>query len=277
MIFRKITDLEQHPLEVRENPNLPGVYIIDGLIKHDLLREKYEWFLRKVAWRFIINSGNNSVITYPRDKMPDASGGNKMWGFSLYDEDPEPPYNICSNGSDYGDKSDFDWLTDLSSFITQQIFDCPFDLHGSHINGQTKLQDAQVHADTGFNLVVYLTPDWKQEWGGGLALYESKQSVEPLEIIPYVSGRVILYHGVKGHREGLKFNPTFINETPIWHQGIGPSAECTELRISMNLRGKVMYKGVPINPLEPRDLVADVNHSIRENNKDLLEYDKEKE
>jgi hypothetical protein len=275
MIFRKISNLEQHPLEVRENPKLPGVYIVDGLIKHDLLREKYEWFLRKVAWRFIINSGNNSVVTYPSNRMADVMGDNKMWGFSLYDESCEPPYNIASIGVDFGDESDFDWLMELSSFITQQIFDCPFDLFGSHINGQTKLQNAQVHADTGFNLVVYLTPDWKQEWGGGLAVYENQFTEEPLDIIPYVSGRVIFYHGLKGHREGLKFTPQWINSSPIWHQGRAPTEECTELRISMNLRGKVMYRGAPINELEPRDKLTEDFRSIRENNKDLLEYEKE--
>ena len=270
MIFRKISDLEQHPLEVLENSNIPGVYVIDGLIKHDYLREKYEWFIRKAPWRFVINSGANQVVTFPPHEMPDAAGDNKMWGFSVYDETTEPPYNAVCAGHDFGDTSGFEWLIEVSAFITQQIFDCPFDLHGSHINGQTKLQNALIHADTGYNLVIDLTPDWKPEWGGGLAIYRNKDDEQPLEVVPYKSGRVIFYHGLKGHVEGHKFIPRYINDGPIWHQGQGPTKECTELRITMNLRGKVLYKGVPVNKLEPRDVIAEENRAIKEHNKNLL-------
>ena len=277
MIFRKLDNLDQNPFNVMENESIPGVYVVDGLIKNDLLVEKYAWFLREVNWRFIINSGWNQVVTFPPHDMPDAQGDNKMWGFSLYDETTEPPYSITSKGNSYGDASAYDWLFELTSFVTQQLFDCPFDLYGAHMNGQTKLLNARVHADTGYNIILFLTPNWKPEWGGELRIYEEQEDEKPAASVPYVSGRVVFFHARNGHEAGLKFKPRWINKDKIiWHQGFGPTEKCNELRISMNLRGKVCYEGAKVDMSDAREPYAVGHRSIIENNKNLLEYSQEK-
>ena len=150
MIFKK-RNITQHPLEVQEHPKIPGVYVVDGLFKHDWLRDRYAFLLRETDWRFVINSGVTQVTTYPPERLHDVAGDNKMWGFSIYEEVLEPPYSICSTeGEDgWGDASKYQWLFDMAANVTQQLFDCPYDVWGIHMNGQTRLQDAQIHADTG--------------------------------------------------------------------------------------------------------------------------------
>ena len=286
MIFKKRSDILQHPLEVLENPNLPGIYVVDGLIKHDFLRETYEFLCRECDWRLVINSDGLDSFRYPPSRLPDMMGDNKIWGFNCYDEMDEPPYTITSIDLKYK------WIFDLVSYITQQLSNVPFEVWSIHMNGQTSNQDALIHADTGDNLIIYLTPDWKPEWRGEINFYERPEegefnrqmttgvlkkpnSFSLLEHVDYVSGRVVFFHGVKGHREGYKFIPKFINEKPVWHQGRGSSAECSELRISMNVRGKFLYEGVPVNPADPRDGLAEDQRQIRKKNKNLLEEEGE--
>ena len=196
-------------------------------------------------------------------------GDNKIWGFNCYDEMTEPPYSITSIDLK------FQWIFDVVSYITQQLSNVPFEVWSIHLNGQTSNMDALCHADTGDNLIIYLTPDWKPEWGGGIAFYEKNKDKTPIQVVDYVSGRVVFFHGVIGHKEGYSFIPRFINENPIWHQGFGPSADCSELRISINVRGKWLYEGVPTNPLDPRDSTAEDHRKIRKQNKNLLEEEGE--
>ena len=275
MIFRKRTDVLQHPLEVLEHPNLPGIFVVDGLIKQDFLREKYEFFLRECDWRMEINSGKSQGTTYPADRLPDTIGNNKMWGFSIFEEHCEPPYVITSTDGSIAGDSKYQWIFDMVSYITQQLGEVPFEVWSIHMNGQTSNLDAAVHADTGDNLIIYLTPDWKPEWGGEIAFYNGERDETPIQTVDYVSGRIVFFHGVVGHREGYPFAPRFINEKPVWHQGRGPNENCHELRISLNVRGKWLYEGAPINASDPRDGMAEDHRTIRKQNKNLLEEEGE--
>ena len=275
MIFRKRTDVLQHPLEVLEHPNLPGIFVVDGLIKQDFLREKYEFFLRECDWRMEINSGKSQGTTYPADRLPDTIGNNKMWGFSIFEEHCEPPYVITSTDGSIAGDSKYQWIFDMASYITQQLGEVPFEVWGMHMNGQTSNLDAQVHADTGDNLIIYLTPDWKPEWGGETAFYNEESDETPIQTVDYVSGRIVFFHGGVGHKEGYTFSPRFLNEKSVWHQGRGPTADCHELRISLNVRGKWLYEGAPVNVFDPRDGMMEDHRKIRKNNKNLLEEEGE--
>ena len=249
MILRVHREVIKPKLRVMESKSVPGVYICDGLVRNDFLHTKYPSFLRGMDWRMSINAASQGV-GYPYDGFPDALSSNKMWGISLFTEALQPPFNILSKAEgghlsiwDNGrpNQSPYAWLFDLAGEVLYDIYDGPFDIWTLHVNGQTSTMSAPKHVDVYDNIIIMLTPVWKKEWGGGLGLYSlENRDGPPVDIIEYKPGRVIFFHGEKGHRDGYKFEPMYINNDKILHEGLAPSTECSELRITLNIRGNVL-------------------------------------
>lgn len=69
--------------------------------------------------------------------------------------------------------------------------------------------DYSIHPKLGlerhYNLIIYLTPDWQQEWGGGLELW-TEESGKPKECVKYVENifnRAVLFDTTQQSWHGL--------------------------------------------------------------------------
>ncbi len=214
----------------------PGIGILDGVINPKELEGFYKWIINTDDWGYSVYAA-----TGPNDRAP-----QRIWGITVYTEDTpgnQPPFSIVKNL--YGDHGQ---LFDLAAYCINQVCNSPYDIFNIHLNGQAKCQEATVHMDAGDAMIIMLTPNWKEEYGGGLSLYKidpEKKEAEhkPYYTVKYRPGRIIFFHGTKGHSDGYWHPMTNLNEEPMWHKAEAPSHDCPLLRITMNLKGRIHYPG----------------------------------
>jgi hypothetical protein len=226
---------------------LDGVGYLDNIYNFDF-GGFYEWIIQKEAWAW-------SVYTLPLDGQADNTPPpHRFWGITIFEEQGiGAPTARCITDKD----ESFHPLMDIACEAICQIYNCPFDVFSIHVNGQTAGQKANVHVDTSDALVIMLTPNWKEEYEGGLGFFnpEKENYNEAYYTIPYKTGRINYFHGTKGHTEGYWHEMSRVNDKPVWHSAHAPSLDCPMLRITMNIKGRAHYPG---NSLDPGD-----KHGIR--------------
>lgn len=226
--------------------HIKGVGIIDGVLSKQFIKETYEWLITKDNWGFSVYStfGPNNTKNSPE----------RFWGITIYAKHlgyrfingkkipNDIPFSITSLDISYLR------IFDLAQHIIECIYKVPFDIYTIHLNGQTKAQKANIHCDSGENIIIMLTPDWKKEYDGNLKIYEIENQLDPHHTIDYKPGRFVFFNGLKGHGKAYWHNMSTLNDDPIWHAAEAPSLDCPLLRITLNIKGRAHYPGGEVHP-----------------------------
>lgn len=119
-------------------------------------------------------------------------------------------------------------------------------LHGGGWHAHTRSGKLNIHLDYSmhpklqlqrrYNLIVYVTPDWKSYWGGGLELWESDLSGQAIDLHTTIEN---------------KFNRAVLFDTTqnSWH-GLPKELICPEGTTRQSLA--VYYVAVPEHDIDPR-------------------------
>ena len=145
---------------------------------------------------------------------------------------------------------------------TQLIAD--IGLHGGGWHSHSRSGNLNVHLDYNihpklklqrkFNLIVYMTPDWNPEWGGGLELWDHDEKGRPSELVQTIENR---------------FNRAVIFDTTqySWH-GLPEKLTCPEGIIRQSL---AVYYVVPSESDNMRERALFVPHKDQENDPEILD------
>ncbi len=156
---------------------LQGYIIIDNALNSDLLDTLFT-YLKSINKRSFKQAGIGRENDYQLNPL--VRGDEIRW------------LDRNDNTKDY-----FQWIEDLRQQFNQQLFLCLFDFetHFSHYPPSTFYK---LHYD-GFKLssnrivstTLYLNPDWQQQDGGELCLYNSDNQL--LEKISPIYGRMVIF------------------------------------------------------------------------------------
>lgn len=138
-------------------------------------------------------------------------------------------------------------------------------LHGGGWHAHTTSGKLNVHLDYSihpklqlerhYNLIVYITPDWNPEWGGGLELWDHHEDGTPSELITTVENR---------------FNRAVLFDTTqhSWH-GLPKDLKCPDgiMRQSM----AVYYVTEPAKHADTRSRALFVPHGAQADDPEILE------
>jgi hypothetical protein len=111
------------------------------------------------------------------------------------------------------------------------------------------------------NIIIYMTPDWQQEWGGGLELWSHNEETGlPKECVKKVYN---------------KFNRAVLFDTTqnSWH-GLPDAIQCPENVYRKSLA--IYYVSPPRAEAEPHDRALFAPHGDQINNPDILELIKKR-
>jgi hypothetical protein len=113
-----------------------------------------------------------------------------------------------------------------SPFIIEKIKTCfntqvniypDYGLHGAGWHSHTKNDHLNIHLDYSihpfinlqrkYNLILYLTPDWKKEWGGGLEFWSHDNNTnlpkEKIKVIENVYKRAVIFDTTQNSWHGI--------------------------------------------------------------------------
>jgi hypothetical protein len=138
-------------------------------------------------------------------------------------------------------------------------------LHGGGWHAHATSGKLNVHLDYSihpklqlerhYNLIVYITPDWNKEWGGGLELWDHNEDGTPSQLIVTVEN---------------KFNRAVLFDTTqnSWH-GLPKDLHCPEgvMRQSM----AVYYVTEPADSVSTRSRALFVPHGAQADDPEILE------
>jgi Rps23 Pro-64 3,4-dihydroxylase Tpa1-like proline 4-hydroxylase len=138
-------------------------------------------------------------------------------------------------------------------------------LHGGGWHAHTTSGKLNIHLDYNihpklqlqrhYNLIVYLTPNWKPEWGGGLELWEHGDNGKPSQLHTTVENR---------------FNRAVLFDTTqnSWH-GLPKDLTCPEGVVRQSMA--VYYVTEPQEQADPRSRALFVPHGEQANDPEILE------
>jgi len=168
--------------------------VIDNFLNED--------FANKVAAEFPNFDSPNYNGTY--DNAIELKKTGNIW-----DKFSENTYKLLYALNSYE-------VVDTFSKATQVPLDSDSGLHGGgqHIHPPGgKLNphlDYNLHPKLGLqrklNLLIYLTPDWKEEWGGEFGMWSSDENGQPTELhtkIPPMFNRAIIFDTTQNSWHGL--------------------------------------------------------------------------
>jgi hypothetical protein len=141
-----------------------------------------------------------------------------------------------------------------------------FGLHGGGLHSHSLSGNLNIHLDysvhpklnlkRNFNLIVYLTPEWNSQWGGGLELWSNDdQTNKPKDLIQTVEN---------------KFNRAVLFDTTqhSWH-GLPNHLKCPD---TIARQSFAIYYLTPVESgVDPRNRALFVPSKDQINDKDILE------
>lgn len=184
---------------------------------------------------------------------------------SHWDKFPAPIYNalfyLCSP----------DFIRIVESISQTQNIMADYGLHGGGMHSHNRGGKLNIHKDyslhpkipymRNFNLIVYMTPDWKEEWGGGLELWSHDEETQmPKECVTRVAN---------------KFNRAVLFDTTqnSWH-GLPEELTCPE---DIARRSLATYYVTPISEkAENRKRAFYAPHKDQKNNPEILDFCKKR-
>lgn len=192
----------------------------NALTVHYTLREKFlsalpfqhvviDNFLEESLAKEIANvfpSHDDSVWTVSYDNPVEKKKACSHW-----DKFPAPIYStlyyLCSS----------EFVSIISGITNNSNIVCDYGLHGggmhSHnIGGKLNIhKDYSIHPKVqymrNYNLILYMTPDWKESWGGGLEFWSHDEKTnQPKECVTKISNvfnRAVIFNTTQNSWHGL--------------------------------------------------------------------------
>lgn len=184
---------------------------------------------------------------------------------SHWDKFPGPIYNalfyLCS--------ADFIKIIEQITQTPSVLAD--YGLHGGGMHSHNRGGKLNVHKDyslhpkipymRNFNLIIYMTPNWQDEWGGGLELWSHDNETQmPKECITKVSNKF---------NRAILFNTT----QNSWH-GLPEALTCPD---NLARRSLATYYVTPINEkAENRKRAFYAPYKDQKDNPELVEFCKKR-
>lgn len=184
---------------------------------------------------------------------------------SHWDKFPAPIYNalfyLCSK--------EFIQVVEQMTNTPNVIAD--YGLHGGGMHSHNRGGKLNIHKDyslhpkipymRNFNLIVYMTPNWQEEWGGGLELWSHDEKTQmPKECVTRISNKF---------NRAVLFNTT----QNSWH-GLPEELTCPE---NVARRSLATYYVTPINEMaENRTRAFYAPYKDQKNDPEILEFCKKR-
>ena len=144
------------------------------------------------------------------------------------------------------------WIENLRQLSNRQNIIADIGLHGGGLHAHTQGGNLNIHLDYSihpklglqrkFNLIVYMTPNWKQEWGGGLELWShDEQNNSPKEMVKLIENkfnRAVIFDTTQNSWHGL---PEKLNCPPGEMRRSFATYYLTEPQESADPRGKALF------------------------------------
>ena len=140
---------------------------------------------------------------------------------SHWDKFPATIYNVLF----YLCSSEFNNI--IQSISRAEYVLADYGLHGGGMHSHNRGGKLNVHKDyslhpkipfmRNFNLIIYMTPDWEDSWGGGLEFWSHDEETQmPKECVTRISNkfnRAVLFNTTQNSWHGLPENLTCPKET----------------------------------------------------------------
>ena len=170
---------------------MSNVYIVDDIISKKSLECLYKNLTVNPVWDISRSSLGNSSGQFP--------------GFTVKDNN-----NILNSGWTGYFNALYENIN--HNFFKKYNFTLPENIQRIHLGAKNNSSFTEFHCDTNdvnaFTIVGFLTPEWSEEWGGGLLVEDKK-----FEFIP---GRFIIF------------------KSNLRHNGLGPNKTVPYWRITLN-------------------------------------------